>query len=70
MNAGICIYDLPPHVQKHEIEVARIELLKRLKLFRLTFLLNQLPATDAELLQRGVTPGAEVAGAYQPERIA
>ncbi len=61
MNAGLCFYDLPPDIQTSEIEAARIELLKRLTLFRINFLLNSLPASNHEPLRGGV-PGAELAG--------
>jgi hypothetical protein len=70
MNAGICIYDLPPHVQEHEIEAARVELVKRLKLFRITFLLNSLPAVTPAFSPESVTPGAVTAGASHMENFA
>jgi hypothetical protein len=63
-------YDLPD-IQKSEIEAARVELVKRLKLFRITFLLNSLPASaDPSPLDGGVTPDAALTGNPHLESIA
>lgn len=49
-------------LSESQIDAMRSELMKRLQLFRITSVLNQLPATNAHPLERGVTPGVAVAG--------
>lgn len=53
-----------------EIDAARRELLKRLQLYRITSLLNSLPATAPRQPSACVTPGAVVAGNLSMEQQA
>lgn len=51
----------PSELSESQIAAMRSELMKRLHLFRITSVLNQLPASNHEPLRGGV-PGAELAG--------
>lgn len=49
-------------LSESQINAMRSELMKRLQLFRITSVLNQLPASEPSPLDGGVSPGAAVAG--------
>jgi hypothetical protein len=57
-------------LSESEIDAARRELLKRLQLFRITSLLNQLPPATPDLSPACVTPGAVAGGASYMEKFA
>lgn len=54
-------------IDEMQIERARRELLKRLQLFRITSLLDQLPPAAPDLPPACVTPGAVAGGASYME---
>lgn len=57
-------------LSESQIDAMRSELMKRLQLFRITSVLNQLPATEPSPLDGGVSPGAAVAGNLSLEKRA
>lgn len=57
-------------LSESQIDAMSRDLRKRIALFRITSVLNQLPATNAHPLERGVTPGAAVAGNLSLENVA